>query len=160
MSAPDRRMQFLVLNPVFTNRLCLPSPPSHPTPGLRVEIPIPHLKVGKEIHIEEAPFLSGMDSARGGIEQGVVKFHPQQVVTLAVGHPDNLRSQIARTLGNGGRSGQGSARDFKRNLRCWPKDAVNGNQGTSGGDVQGGGELKEVLSALVAAAYEYWDGQR
>jgi hypothetical protein len=89
----------------------------------------------------------------------MVKFYPQQVVALAVGDAHNPGSQVARTLGYGGRSGQRSTRNFQRNLRCWPKNAMHGYQCSSGRDIQGSGELEEVFSGLVATSHKYRDGK-
>ena len=88
-----------------------------------------------------------------------MKFHSKQMVTFAMGYPDNFRSQISRTLGNGGRSCKRGARDFERNLRCWPKRAMYRNQGSAGGDIYRGGKFEEVFAALIAAADKNGDGK-
>src|SRR5260370_220691 len=83
------------------------------------------------------------------------------MVTLRVSNPKNFRPQIPRIFGYGGGGGQGCAGNFQGNLRRWPQSTMNCNQHAACGNVQCGGELKEVFPILVVTPdeYRYCEGQ-
>jgi len=82
------------------------------------------------------------------------------MVTFRMGYPHDFGTHVLRALGNRCRSCKRSTRDFQRNLRCWPKGAVNRNQCSARRDVQRRGELQEIFAALVAAADENRNSKR
>ncbi len=90
----------------------------------------------------------------------MLKLKPEQMVTLSVSYSNNLGADVLGALGNRSRSSQGSTWDFQRNLRCWPKGAVDGNESAARRDVEGGSKFQEILAALFAASDEYRDGKR
>ena len=83
------------------------------------------------------------------------------MIAIGVRDPECARAQIAGRLGQRVGHGQGRAGDFQQNLRGERQRAANGDQGATGGDVQRGGELENILAFFVAAADEdgYSDGE-
>jgi len=90
----------------------------------------------------------------------VLELQAEEMIAFAVRHPHNLCPKVLGAFGNGRGSGERGARDFERNLRCWPKSAVDGNQSSARGHVQGGCELQEVLAAVIATANKNRDRKR
>ena len=82
------------------------------------------------------------------------------MVTLAMSYTNDLRPYILGALCKRRGSCQGSAGNFKRNLRCWPQSAMDSNQSASSGDVQRGRKFQEVFAALVSTPYENRNGKR
>lgn len=77
------------------------------------------------------------------------------MVTFAMGYSHNLRAHVLRAFGNGRRSGKRSAWDFQRNLRCWPKRAMDRYQRSTSRDIQRSSKLQEVFAALITTTDEY-----
>ncbi len=90
----------------------------------------------------------------------MLELQAEQVIAFAVCHPYDLRPQVLSALRNRRCSRQRGARDFERNLRCWPKSAVDGNQSSSRRHVQSGSELQKVLAAVIAAADKHRNRKR
>lgn len=115
---------------------------------------------GKKLSHRRSNFPSALSLLCGGIEQRMLELQPEQMITLAVGDAYNLCSDVLCTLRDRCRCGQRGAWDFERNLRCWPKGAVDGYKGTSSGYVQCRCELQKVFAALITASDEYRNGKR
>jgi hypothetical protein len=82
------------------------------------------------------------------------------VVAFPMSYTNDLCPYILGALCKRRGSRQGSARNFKRNLCCWPKGAMDSNQRASSGDVQRGSKFQEVFAALVSTPYENRNGER
>jgi hypothetical protein len=113
----------------------------------------------KRFSHRRSKFPSGGLAHRRVIQQRVGELQSNQVVTLGVRDPDRSSTDHAGGFGKGCGCGQGCTGDFKRNLRRERQRTTHRNQGASGGNVQGGGELEELFSLFIPAADEYWDCQ-
>ncbi len=71
----------------------------------------------------------------------MMELEPKQMVAFAVRNVHNLRSEVLCAFGNRCGSSQRSARNFERNLRCWPKSAMNRDQRSACRDIKSRSEL-------------------
>ena len=83
------------INPGFTNHLTLRRTGHRQAPSGSSHIAVLGCSMGKEIHTEEASFLSGVSSPGGGIQQRLIKLYPHQMVTFSVGYPYHSCPQVA-----------------------------------------------------------------
>jgi len=90
----------------------------------------------------------------------MLELQAEEMIAFAVRHPHNLCPKVLGAFGNGRGSGERGARDFERNLRCWPKSAVDGNQSSTRRHVQSGRELQEVFAAVITTADKHRDRKR
>ena len=90
---------------------------------------------GKKLSHRRSNFPSALGSLHVGAQQRMLEFQPKQMIAFAVYYANDLCPNVFCALGHGRSGGQRSAGDLERNLRCWPKGAVNGNERAAGGDV-------------------------
>ena len=87
----------------------------------------------------------------------MLELQTEQMIAFAVGYPYDLRPKVLGALRDRCCRRQRGAWDFERNLRCWPKSAVDGNQSSTRRHVQSGGELQEVFAAVITTADKHRD---
>lgn len=85
----------------------------------------------------------------GVFQKGMGEFQADQLIALGMGDPLCLGLDPAGGLGTRWRGRGWGAGDFQQDLRGEPQGATYGNQGPSGGDVPGGGKLKELFAFLI-----------
>ena len=90
----------------------------------------------------------------------MLELQAEQMIAFAVCHPHNLCPKVLGAFGDRCGSCQRGARNFQRNLRCWPKSAVDGNQSSTRRHVQSGRELQEVFAAVITTADKHRDRKR
>jgi len=114
----------------------------------------------KKVSHRRSNFPSRSGTAHCSTQQRLGEFDADQVVTLTMSYPNNFGAQISGALRNRSGRGQRRARDFERNLCCWPKRTMHSDQGPAGRYVDGRGKLKKIFAAVVLAANENGNGKR
>ena len=86
----------------------------------------------KKVSHRRSNFPSRSGTAHCSTQQRLGEFDADQVVTLTMSYPNNFGAQISGALRNRSGRGQRRARDFERNLCCWPKRTMHSDQGPAG----------------------------